>query len=151
MSDLELSQGKNISVVRRGISMGELQESFSIMSTENNAPVFDRFVHSVISLKNQESNTPVPKNMLKRKANEELAIPSGAHEKRPRTEAAMKQIESDHQKAMGMGMGIRFLIYVTVCWLWMEEWKNTSFYALIDTGADVSLFDVNFLEEKKIL
>ena len=150
MSDLELSQEKRISVVRRGISMGELEESFSIMSTENNALVFDRFVHSVISLKNHESTTPVPKNMLKRKADEELAIPSGAHEKRPRMEAAMKQIESDHQEAMGMGMGIRFLIYVTVCWLWMEEWKNASFYALIDTGADVSLFDINFLEEKKI-
>ena len=150
MSDLELSQEKRITVVRRGISMGELEESFSIMSTENNALVFDRFVYSVISLKNHESTTPVPKNTLKRKADKELAIPSGTHEKRPRTEAVMKQIESDHQKALGMSMGIQFLIYVTVCWLWMEEWKNASFYALIDTGADVSLFDVNFLEEKKI-
>ena len=86
MSDLELSQEKKISVVRQGISIGELEESFSIMSTKNNALVFDRFVHSVISLKNHESTTPVPKNMLKRKADEELAIPSGTHEKRPRME-----------------------------------------------------------------
>ena len=95
--------------------MGELEESFSSMSTENNVLVLDHFVHSVISLKNHESTTPVPKNTLKRKGDEELAIPSGAYEKRPCMEAAMKQIESDHQEAMGMGMRIRFLIHVTVC------------------------------------
>ena len=80
------------------------------MSTENNALVFDHFIHSVISLKNHESTTPILKNISKRKADEELAILSGAHEKRPRMEAVMKQIESDHQKVIGMGMGIRFLI-----------------------------------------
>ena len=47
-----------------GISIGELEESFSIMSMENNTCVFDCFVHFVISLKNYESNTPVPKNIL---------------------------------------------------------------------------------------
>ena len=100
-----------------GISMRELEESFSIMSTENNALVFDHFVHSVILLKHYKSTTTVPKNMLKRKADEELAIPCSTHEKRLRVEVVIKQIESDHQEVMGMGMEIRFLIYVTVCWL----------------------------------
>ena len=141
-----------ISVIRKGLSMRKLKESFSLLSTDVNDLSFDCFVDSVVSL-HQEKAEPANKNKLKRKVIEEESSPQLTPPKRPCLEHGVEKILKEAKLDIpgGMGtMGCRFLYPVTLLWKWGNEMKSLSFYALIDTGADTSVFDLHFVMDNLI-
>ena len=138
MSDLESSLETNISVIRNGTSVGNLKEAFGNSG--------DISLDTSLSLQNTQVDLSTQKTIQKRKATEELATQGGDCNKRPCMEAEMgSKVDLE-----GKGGSFRFLHPVVITWSQGNESKSVSLNALIDTGADISLFDVKFIEEQMV-
>ena len=81
---MESSLKLNISVIRNGISVGNLKEAFGNLGDR------DISLDSSISLQNTQVDSSTQKTIQKRKATEELATQGGDRQKRPCMEAEME-------------------------------------------------------------
>ena len=108
---------------------------------------------SSISLQNSEKDAPVSnKNTLKRKKSlGELATSPEAHEKRPKLVPVATDPEvratSKSPKTVVLNPNKKcLLLQMNVTWDYFGVKKSVPVKALIDTGAEVSVFDIGFVE-----
>jgi len=106
------------------------------------------------------SNSPIydTKKVQKRKAGDEVARPSSAHEKRPRTVAAsdisLARNPVSHISLYGKSgaksmkhRGLKFHVSVKLSWDYGGNKRDISIEPLIDSGAEATIFDADFVEQ----
>jgi len=90
------------------------------------------------------------KTAKKRKAEEELAPQLGDHEKRPQ-QVAVSNIplvrNADVWAKVLKREGLKFLVSVKLLWLYEENKRELSINALVDTGAEATIFDTDFVQQ----
>ena len=127
-------------VIRKGTSVQEWKSV--TLEDKMEVDVEELCFHSISST----SNT---KKAKKRKAEDELATQLSGHEKRPRSEA-VKDISlagKSVTKALKRD-GLRFLVPVDLSWNYQGQMRTISISALVDTGAEATIFDCDFVERK---
>ena len=110
------------------------------------------FPNTFISSQNHVVGSPTTKILGKRKATEELATPQASN-KRPHLEAEKdKDFISFQDSWVGKSENTRvlhsFLLPIIISWNYLGQLKELSFDALVDTGADCSVFDIDFVERQ---
>jgi len=93
------------------------------------------------------------KTAKKRKAEEELAPQLSDHEKRPQ-QVAVSDIplvgNADIRAKVLKCKGLKFLVPVKISWLYEGNKRELSINALVDTGAEATIFDNDFVEQMMI-
>jgi len=96
------------------------------------------------------SLTQKTKTMKNRKTEEELAPQLSDHEKRPQ-QVAVSDIplvgNADAQAKVLKHEGLKFLVPIKLSCLYEGNKRELSINALVDTGAEATIFDTDFVEQ----
>ena len=100
----------------------------------------------------QNAGSPAPKTSRKRKSPEGMATPTEAIYKKPKTVPVASDPEVSDTSKVPQTVHINkspksFLIKVVISWDYMGNRKDLEVLALVDTGAECSVFDISFVEE----
>jgi len=139
----------NICVVKKGISVSDWKE-------EHEGQVMDIDLVSISScvrnLSHSSSLSLIQKTKTarKRKAEEELAPQLSDHKKRPQ-QVSVSDIplvgNTDARAKVLKPEGLKFLVPVKLSWLYEGNKRELSINALVDTGAEATIFDTDFVEQ----
>jgi len=94
------------------------------------------------------------KTAKKRKAEEKLAPPLGDYKKRLQPVAVLHILLVGNVDARAKVLnheGLKFLVPVKLLWLYEGNKRELSSNALLDTGAEATIFDTNFVEQMMML
>jgi hypothetical protein len=133
--------------------------SFSVRVVRSGAPVGSKeFLDSIgasVFPSSSSSSVKVATSAPKRKSREEESSPLEARQKRQRLDGNLVSLDFSGLGISGKDLGKTaakgihgFIVPVTVSFIYEGKLKEVSLQALADTGADVSIFDVKFVEEK---
>jgi hypothetical protein len=143
-----------ILVVRKGTSVGkwkrehreEITRHEDLLSISTSDSAFVDPVNSM-SVSFDSVSLQNTKKGKKRKGDEEMATPVIDHKKRSRTETAMDISLARNDVKVLRTTGLRFIVPVRISWMYEGQLKDFSISALVDTGAEATIFDVDFVEQ----
>jgi len=135
--------------VKKGISVSDWKEEYEgeVMNID---PVSISSCVRNLSASSSLSLIQKTKTAKKRKAEEELAPQLSDHKKRLQ-QVAVSDISLvrnvDAQAKVFKCEGLKFLVAVKLSWLYDGNKRELSINALVDTGAEATIFDTNFVEQ----